>query len=118
MKDDVKCPYCGEDQEINHDEGYGYSEDEIHQQTCGDCDQVFSYTTSISFYYEAEKCPCKNGEAHDLKPIIGFPKEFFVGKMRCEYCGDEIITDKPARDKAIVEYDRNMIKRVFDKKKK
>jgi len=28
--DDVDCPYCGESQEICHDDGFGYSEDEDH----------------------------------------------------------------------------------------
>ena len=111
MKDDVKCPYCGEDQEINHDEGYGYEEDEIHEQCCRDCDQVFTYTTSIIYLYESAKCPCKNGGIHNLQPIHGFPVEFFVGKMRCSYCGDEVITDKVARDKAMAEYMKKKLRR-------
>ncbi len=65
---DIECPYCGEEQEINHDDGYGYSEDDLHQQQCGDCDKVFSYTTCISFVYEAEKAPCLNDKnfKHDF----------------------------------------------------
>ena len=26
MYSDVECPYCGAEQEINHDDGYGYDE--------------------------------------------------------------------------------------------
>lgn len=55
MNDDVECPYCGEGQEINHDDGYGYEEDRRHEQQCGSCEKHFVFTTSISFYYEAEK---------------------------------------------------------------
>jgi len=29
---DVECPYCGADVEINHDDGYGYTEDCLHEQ--------------------------------------------------------------------------------------
>lgn len=52
---DVKCPYCDEWQEINHDDGYGYRDDLLHEQHCGDCDNVFDYETTIKFYYEARK---------------------------------------------------------------
>jgi len=27
---DVECPYCGAEQEINHDDGQGYDEDVLH----------------------------------------------------------------------------------------
>ena len=27
---DMQCPYCGADQEVCHDDGAGYSEDERH----------------------------------------------------------------------------------------
>ena len=54
---DIDCPYCGKGQDINHDDGYGYEEDEIFEQECSGCDKVFVFTTSIDFYYEAEKAP-------------------------------------------------------------
>ena len=28
---DCECPYCGEDQEINHDDGYGYEENGVYE---------------------------------------------------------------------------------------
>jgi hypothetical protein len=31
---DVKCPYCGTEQEINHDDGYGYDEGKYYEQEC------------------------------------------------------------------------------------
>lgn len=48
---DVKCPYCGHEQEINHDDGYGYEEGETHEQQCFECEKYFDFTTSISFSY-------------------------------------------------------------------
>ena len=54
---DVECPYCKSAQEINHDDGYGYEEDETHEQQCGDCGEYFAFTTSILFLYEASKQP-------------------------------------------------------------
>jgi len=67
MTDDVECPYCGKPQEINHDDGYGYEEDEPHNQECGDCGKVFAFTTSISFYYDAYQADCLNDGEHDME---------------------------------------------------
>lgn len=89
MTKDVKCPYCEKWQEINHDDGYGYEEDRVYEQECEDCEKTFIYTTSISFYYEAEKAPCKNGEDHDWQKISGYPREVFENKRRCSYCDEE-----------------------------
>lgn len=61
---DVECPYCGKDQEINHDDGYGYEEGRTYEQQCADCEKYFAYTTSISFYYDATKADCLNGAEH------------------------------------------------------
>lgn len=84
MSDDVECPYCGEGQEINHDDGYGYEEDKRHEQQCSDCDKTFTFTTSISYYYEAEKADCLNGGTHNLKMSATYPREY--SDMSCEDC--------------------------------
>lgn len=82
--EDVRCPYCETGQEINHDDGYGFTEDEIHEQQCGNCHKTFGFTTSISFYHEAVELPCANGGEHSFKPTMTAPKMFT--KMRCKYC--------------------------------
>lgn len=85
---DIECPYCGEELEINHDDGYGYTEDRRHQQECGACGKTFTYLTSISFNYEAEKADCLNeGGEHDWKPTHSFPK--CATKMACSICDGE-----------------------------
>ena len=61
---DVECPYCGLGQDINHDDGYGYEEDETHQQQCPRCKKTFTYKTCISTSYQVEKADCLNGFAH------------------------------------------------------
>ena len=86
MTYDVECPYCGAEEEINHDDGYGYKEDEKHEQTCGECQKVFTYTTSICFYYEAEKADCLNGEPHVMKPVISSARDIWPDWKRCETC--------------------------------
>ena len=64
MSKDVNARTAGNANEINHDDGYGYCEDEIYEQICCSCDKTFSYTTSIHFYYSAEKAPCLNHGGH------------------------------------------------------
>ena len=83
---DVNCPYCDSEQEINHDDGRGYTEGVLEQQECSNCNKVFVYTTSISFYHDAEKADCLNDGKHDYKPTNTYPRQF--AKMECSMCGD------------------------------
>ena len=62
---DVKCPYCGTEQEINHDDGYGYEEDGDYEQGCAHCDKTFKFRTSIMYYYNVE---CQDDD-HDMIPF-------------------------------------------------
>lgn len=62
---DVKCPYCGSEQEINHDDGYGYDEGDEYEQDCPACNKTFKFTTFISFSYAVE---CQEGD-HDMQPF-------------------------------------------------
>jgi hypothetical protein len=100
---DVNCPYCDAEVEINHDDGYGYTEGEIYTQECSFCDKTFTYTTYTYFCYDAEQAPCQNGEEHDFKPIKGYPEEYYVGKQRCSWCGEETI-DIEANKEAMKKY--------------
>jgi len=97
---DTQCPYCEKDVEINHDDGYGYAEDETYTQECTHCGMTFSYTTAVTYSYEPAKAPCQNGEKHNLQQIKGCPSELFVAKMRCKWCSEEIIVDQKAHDNA------------------
>lgn len=75
---DVKCPYCGAEQEINHDDGYGYEEGRDHEQECVKCDYEFIFTTSISYDYEVE---CRKGD-HDMVPF----GDEWPGMYECTKC--------------------------------
>jgi len=101
---DVKCPYCDKEQDINHDDNYGYEEDTVHKQECGSCRKTFTYTTSIHFYYEPSKANCLNGGKHKKEQVWGVPKEFFVGVMRCSGCGEEFLMKEKERKIAIEKY--------------
>jgi len=75
---DIKCPYCEEEQEINHDDGYGYAEDGDYEQDCIKCDKTFKYTTSISYNYQVE---CQEGD-HDMEPF----GDKWPGMFQCSKC--------------------------------
>ncbi len=94
---DVNCPYCDYAQDINHDDGYGYSEDEIHMQECDSCEKTFTYQTSITYNYYSDKADCLNGSEHDYKPTYTCPKEYTM--MRCSMCGEEREPTKEERIK-------------------
>ena len=89
MSKDVECPYCGEWQEINHDEGYGYTEDELHEQQCSSCEKEFTFTTSILYCYEAHKDDCSNGGEHEMEPVKSYPGHWPDWK-RCKNCSHEV----------------------------
>lgn len=103
---DVKCPYCRKWQEIDHDDGYGYEEEVLHQQECGDCGKIFGYSTSISFYYEAIQLPCANDEPHAWGLDTILPE--WWSRMKCEICGiDRDPTDEEREMLKIPEYARS-----------
>lgn len=87
MKDDMQCPYCGAEQEVNHDDGHGYSEDERHEHECSKCEKVFVFTTYINYHYTPYKADCLNGAPHNLKFSKCYPHEY--SKMRCCDCDFE-----------------------------
>lgn len=77
---DVKCPYCNCEQEINHDDGYGYEDGGEFEQECIDCEKEFKFTTSISFNYTVY---CQD-EDHDMEPFGDkWPNMFECTK--CDY---------------------------------
>ena len=78
---DVKCPYCGAEQEINHDDGYGCDESGENEQECVSCTESFKFTTSISYDYEVL---CHEGD-HVLEQS-GYEKcESLYSCKNCDY---------------------------------
>lgn len=84
MNYDIECPYCEAGQDINHDDGAGYAEDVLHQQTCRACDKVFTFSTAIIYCYTPYQAPCLNGADHKWNKTNTYPRQF--AKWRCEFC--------------------------------
>lgn len=112
MADDVDCPYCGEPQEINHDDGAGYQEDTLHQQMCGDCRRNFTFTTAILYSYTSYKADCLNGEEHKWEPTHTHPS--FMTKMRCPDCEEERELTEEERAKYVTETKEQYFQRLKD----
>ncbi len=83
----VSCPYCNHSQRVNHDDGFGYSEDEAHQMVCRECEKTFVFYTSVHFSYEAYQANCLNGSPHTYARTKTYPPQF--ARMRCDDCGHE-----------------------------
>jgi len=66
MSKDLECPYCEEWNEVCHDDGGGYAEDQNHEMQCAHCQKHFVFQTSISFHYESSPADCLNGSPHDI----------------------------------------------------
>ncbi len=96
---DCECPYCGADVEINHDDGYGYTEDELHQQECSECEKTFTFYTSTHFTYRTGKADCLNGAEHKYKRTTTVPKEYT--RMRCVDCDHERPLTKEEKDRLL-----------------
>ena len=83
---DVNCPYCDAEIEINHDDGYGYAEDETFEQDCHNCGKEFEFSTIISYYYQVF---CKD-QPHDFE---------IDGKMKsCKNCDHFELTEEAKED--------------------
>lgn len=81
---DIDCPYCGHEQEVCHDDGEGYAEDQVHEMECYECEKSFVFTTCISFSYSPAKADCLNGAEHNFRPTNTVPRNFT--RMRCDDC--------------------------------
>jgi len=95
MSPDIECPYCGQWQDVNHDDGQGYEENVKHEMKCEKCEKSFVFTTSISYYYESEKADCLNTGNHIYELSKTFPKEF--SHMQCTMCDEKRELTKPER---------------------
>jgi len=97
---DLKCPYCGAELNVDHDDGRGYEEDVLHQMECGECEKSFVFTTSVSYYYDPGKADCLNDGKHNYELTQTFPTVF--SKMRCSMCDDEReLTDEERKEYGI-----------------
>lgn len=90
---DANCPYCNYGQEICHDDGYGFQEDEKYEQHCGNCSKNFVYTPCIEISYDTAQADCLNGSDHDYHPTSTYPKKYF--QMMCSMCDNR---RKPTQD--------------------
>ena len=82
-----ECPYCEAPQEYCNDEGFG--QDDTWDEECTECGKLYRLQGWYEEEYSAEKADCLNGEPHDFKQIVGYPKEWFIGKFRCSACDKE-----------------------------
>ena len=86
IHDMLECPYCGEETPVPEE---CHEQDAPHEAGCINCEKRFIFYVTYYPSYSENKAPCLNGGAHDYQPIGGFPEEYFSGRRRCSYCGEE-----------------------------
>lgn len=64
MRDDIECPYCHKDFEVDTDDGRHYGDGESEQDSCPHCDKRIMIYSSCSWWSEASAADCLN----DLAP--------------------------------------------------
>lgn len=84
---DMNCPYCQAPQDVCHDDGRGYAEDQRHEHECTKCERWFVFTTWTQHHYSPSKADCLNGWPHDLEISSTYPRRF--SKMQCKNCDFE-----------------------------
>ena len=96
---DVECPYCDHWQDICHDDGYGYEQDETYHQECEECGKTFTFTTSVVYRHEARKANCLNGGDHRWRSHVGLTF-YYPDAKRCTDCDLEERGEyrKPVKD--------------------
>ena len=109
MYDTEECPYCEAQIKLDHDDGYGFEEDEIYQQECPECGKTFIYTVYISYNYTLEKAACLNeGGVHDYQETKTYPR--VCARMQCTMCGDEQPLPKEKYEEYRKEYEERLEK--------
>jgi len=106
----VECPYCGEENEVSHDNGENYSEDETTETECSGCEKIFQIETSVIFDHRAIATPCLNDGNHHFEQVYGCPKEVFVGVTMCRICGERK-TDTAKNQESMKEYIKSLNKK-------
>ena len=81
---DFDCPYCGAEQEVCHDDGFGLEEDQRHEMQCSKCEKFFVFDTCISVSHSAYRADCLNGKQHQLYVSSTYPRKY--AKMLCRTC--------------------------------
>lgn len=88
---DCICPYCDFDNGTIDD---CYEQEETYRTQCEKCNKYFVFTVDYIRCYSESKADCLNGLAeHNLKEIVGFPKEYFENKRRCSMCNKLVILE-------------------------
>ncbi|MEI6865548.1 hypothetical protein [Flavicella sp.] len=93
---DTNCPYCNAETEINHDDGFGYEDNKLHEQECWSCEKTFTFTTGIIYVYETFKADCLNGKDHEFKQTVTYPRQFT--KFQCENCEEKRLPTKEEKE--------------------
>lgn len=104
----VKCPYCKEEFELDH-EDYGelIQMEEHFTVECSHCGKIVNVEPHVTIKLSGKKCKCQ-GKKHKWLQTVTFPKCFT--EMVCEYCGER----RPMTEKEKEAYKIPSVKEYLD----
>jgi len=89
---DVKCPYCGVGQFINHDDEYGMEETKTYDQECVACREVFNFKVAIILEHTAwKKEESKLSRSEQVYNVYRHFKNIHSNRNNCLYPDKEAI---------------------------
>lgn len=95
-EEEVTCPYCKEDFEVNTDDGAHYKDGESEEETCPHCEKIMLIYSSCSWNRRANAADCLNDGKHPYSEwstlwIVeqGENKGKFLERRSCETCDHE-----------------------------
>jgi hypothetical protein len=93
MDDEVTCPYCDKEFEVDTADGTHYNDGESASDYCPNCDKQVMIYSSCSWYRSASKADCLNGISehnwsgwHSHHPTDNYTK--FFATRNCIDCGE------------------------------
>lgn len=92
---DLNCPYC---EEACREPDECYDEDYPYECECEHCEKNFIFYVSYTKNFDAQKCPCLNGEEHLWRKSTGFPEEYYKNTYRCVHCDTEEKFETPPKN--------------------
>jgi len=85
---DLECPYCGAENEVCHDDGFGLVEDVTHEMECHQCEKNFAFHTTIHLHFRPSRADCLNGADHKWSE---WRTQYLIhrgGEGQYRYCDD------------------------------
>lgn len=95
----TECPYCGHEEDVCNEDGFGTDENETYRMECGGCGKTYGLTMTIHYHYETKQVKCFNGGEHEWKRPSYRPPACEYTTKGCHYCETTKVVTNPRYNK-------------------